>query len=433
LTPAGTAGLRLRADPRTPSAAQAAVDAANRRGRQDAVAVGDALFPGLDLGRLAQQTDDASLDASTDPIALPPWLDGVALLDRLLGQHELGGDRLKVMHEGDARTTDALLHHVHGDHPVDVAAAAAVAATFDAGNTVVLDAIDRRDRGVARLAETFGRIFACPININGYVSYRPRQAFGTHWDNHEVLILQLLGTKRWAVHRPLTLSPSRHLQDQHAGGEVLWDGLLTPGSFLSIPRGWAHTVESRHELSFHLTVTIPRLSVIDLLEWSVRRLDPAPASLRVRDATRPPSPDDVAAAEDLLRTATDPDALRRAVTIARANLAGPVPQSPRRLAAVLRRGDLASQRVRAPHPGGVHVADSKDGTTHLVFAGRAVACDDETVGRLAPLLDGRPHTAHEVAPAAGPDASPSGADLVAAALRVGLLDLADPDPWAGTA
>jgi hypothetical protein len=421
-------GIRIRLPGPGAPRAVATLAAANQRARADAIDLIDRVFPSVAFGRLAQQTDDATFAASSAPTDLSGWLDPVALLDRVLTTHDLAEGRMKLMQEGSDSGASTALSQLRDSTPLALAPAGRLAAAFDRGNTVVIDAIDRRDRSLARLAEAVGRTFGCPVNINGYVSYRPKQAFGTHWDSHEVFILQLLGRKRWSLHQPFALSPHQHLHDQHANGEEIWRGELEPGSYLAIPRGWAHTVESLNELSFHLTVTTPRLTVVDLVRWAVRRSDRAPADALLYPPHEGPTDEFVDALADHLGRAVAPERIELAAATARANLASHPTQSLRQLLGALE-GRTPPERLwfRSPHPGGVHWAATADGTGHLAFDKRTVTCPDEVLELVAPLLDGR---CHRVADIAERTADPAATvELVRQGLRSGLLEVVDPTTW----
>ncbi|MFE6229058.1 MULTISPECIES: JmjC domain-containing protein [unclassified Streptomyces] len=100
------------------------------------------------------------------------------------------------------------------------------------------------------------------------------QGFDTHWDDHDVIILQVAGSKNWDL-RPPTLS--------HPVGELTrppkplpsdpgWSGTLTAGDVLYLPRGWWHTVRAADGPSLHLTLSSRLPSAADLLRRLLRRL-----------------------------------------------------------------------------------------------------------------------------------------------------------------
>ncbi len=104
------------------------------------------------------------------------------------------------------------------------------------------------------------------VDVNAYVSRGVAPGFGRHWDDHDVLIAQLTGRKYWEVHQPTQLGAVRQFTPDGSAGEVVWSGILEPGSALFIPRGWAHMVRGFDgETSVHLTYGINRLTVLAAL------------------------------------------------------------------------------------------------------------------------------------------------------------------------
>ena len=99
------------------------------------------------------------------------------------------------------------------------ARSAGIAAALDDGFTVVLNGIELRDPTSVVLAGLFERAFGCSININGYLSARQQTSFGVHWDNQEVVILQLLGRKDWKIEAPTALSMNKDAHGESVSGQ----------------------------------------------------------------------------------------------------------------------------------------------------------------------------------------------------------------------
>jgi ribosomal protein L16 Arg81 hydroxylase len=73
---------------------------------------------------------------------------------------------------------------------------------FNAGMTLCVRQIDRRDATLARLVDDVRRAFAFAgaMEINCYVSPNDK-GFGWHYDSQHVVVMQLDGSKRWEVSR----------------------------------------------------------------------------------------------------------------------------------------------------------------------------------------------------------------------------------------
>lgn len=117
----------------------------------------------------------------------------------------------------------------------------------------------------------------CPASANAYLSLREQGSttFGTHWDTHDVFVVQLLGRKRWRVYEPtlelpLPAQTSLRVGDRRPETPVL-DCILEPGDLLYVPRGWWHEVEAFGSASFHLSIGLYPPLLFDYLQWVVSR------------------------------------------------------------------------------------------------------------------------------------------------------------------
>jgi bifunctional lysine-specific demethylase and histidyl-hydroxylase NO66 len=115
--------------------------------------------------------------------------------------------------------------------------------------------------------------------VNAYVTPPKSQGFLAHYDDHDVLILQIEGAKTWRVYGPEADVPPRllPLRDRFSVDGLpepndLW---LQAGDVLYLPRGQVHAAEAQEEPSIHLTIgihppTIMALTVKALESLSLR-------------------------------------------------------------------------------------------------------------------------------------------------------------------
>jgi ribosomal protein L16 Arg81 hydroxylase len=158
---------------------------------------------------------------------------------------------------------------------------------FALGFTICVAHIDMLDARVGALAAALKRELLCSgfVSVNCY--YSPdKHGFGTHFDNHPVLIAQIAGAKRWrfssrpAVEWPTEpmfpgtisdamLAPWNRSQppDEAAFEEVL----LSPGDVLYLPAGTWHRAAADAS-SIALTVAFPHATVFDLVSYALSRI-----------------------------------------------------------------------------------------------------------------------------------------------------------------
>jgi hypothetical protein len=204
--------------------------------------------------------------------ALLSW----AALNQVLQDHRLAPPRLRLARDGGVVPEEryASQRRTRRDVVYPVLEPARLRAELAAGATLVLDGVDQLHEPVRDLAAGLERELGERAQVNLYASWRERRGFGLHWDDHDVLVLQVAGRKRWRVHgatRPAPLHRDVTAPDAPAG-EPVWDGHLEAGGVIHVPRGHWHDAMAGGEPSLHLTVGLVRPTGIDLVEWLADRL-----------------------------------------------------------------------------------------------------------------------------------------------------------------
>ncbi|MFJ5925772.1 cupin domain-containing protein [Kitasatospora sp. NPDC092948] len=271
------------------------------------------------------------------------------------------------------------------------------------GATLVLDAVDELHPGVGTLAGRLERWLRTGVQINLYASWTGTEGFGVHWDDHDVVVVQLDGAKRWRIYGPTRTVPMHRDVEtpKPPPTEPVADLVLTAGDVLYLPRGWWHAVaasEGRHSL--HVTCGLQSMTGADLITWLSEML-------RTHEAVR----------ADIPRFATIEDQRVFLDTIGKL------------LAAELESDDLiarfssardATERARlapslphitaAPPDAGLQVrlvttrsalAAMPGGTVRLTAGGEEWTFAAKAQPMLAFLADGEPHRLGDLARAAG--------------------------------
>ena len=160
---------------------------------------------------------------------------------------------------------------------------------FIAGSTIRAKGLERFLGTLKALCRNVEHELRFPTRANLYCTPAGCRGFDLHFDTHEVLVLQLLGKKRWQAFEPIVKLPLEHVPPlafetdpealrrsrggREAGqgnitpeelGPVAIDAILEPGDCLYLPRGFVHGAESLHEPSVHLTIGIHVLTWLDL-------------------------------------------------------------------------------------------------------------------------------------------------------------------------
>ena len=153
-----------------------------------------------------------------------------------------------------------------------VADVARVAAEFEAGATVVLQALHLSWEPLALFCRSLEHDLGHPVQANAYYTPRQSQGLGVHHDTHDVFVLQVAGEKRWLVYEPvleLPLRDQRYSAELGGPGGPVHDVTLTPGDTLYLPRGWLHEALTSDSDSLHVTIGINVYTWLDAFKAAV--------------------------------------------------------------------------------------------------------------------------------------------------------------------
>lgn len=147
---------------------------------------------------------------------------------------------------------------------------------MQSGCTLVLDAVDTFDctmETACRALQWWSREL---VQVNAYLTTKDTAGFALHWDDHDVLVLQLAGEKDWEIRgscRPVPMYRDSAPNDTPSE-EVIWSGTLEAGDVMHIPRGYWHqaTRTARSEgFSLHVTFGFVKRTGVDWLTWLADR------------------------------------------------------------------------------------------------------------------------------------------------------------------
>jgi hypothetical protein len=142
----------------------------------------------------------------------------------------------------------------------DVADPDRIAAAIAEGATLVVQSLHRTCAPLRRLCAQLERATSHPVQANAYLSPPRSAGLAEHADLHDVLVLQVHGSKRWTVD----------------GADPL---VTTVGDVLYVPAGSRHRAESLDEPSLHLTIGIIRVTAADVVRRALRKVEAMDATL----------------------------------------------------------------------------------------------------------------------------------------------------------
>ncbi|RZJ41364.1 MAG: cupin [Brevundimonas sp.] len=117
------------------------------------------------------------------------------------------------------------------------------------------------------ITAALGQAFGAKVGANVYCSFEGVQAFGTHFDNHDVFVIHTEGEKVWNLYQTRADNPVDLMPDtadtrryfEQTRGPVLQRVTMRPGDVLYLPRGWYHDALAQDGGSLHVTFSVSPL------------------------------------------------------------------------------------------------------------------------------------------------------------------------------
>ena len=192
-------------------------------------------------------------------------------LSRILRYTPLDAHRLALARGGKTLDPATYIDRTGGVSQLDAGKALM---QLRGGATLLLNLVQECDAEVARLCDALAQVLDSRVGANAYAAWEKTSSFGLHWDDHDVLILQVAGSKQWTVHAPTRVDPLEGdvAARPPAAAEPWWSGVLEDGDVLYLPRGWWLLPEASEGPSLHLTLSLERPAAVHYLAWLAQDL-----------------------------------------------------------------------------------------------------------------------------------------------------------------
>lgn len=193
------------------------------------------------------------------------WADFNAMLDRTT---TWSSNTLRLVKNHQALPPEdycAPMHTMEGNilRPV----AAKVEMLLSTGASLVANDVMHLHPPLTAITAALGEAFGAKIGANIYCSFQGVQAFGTHYDNHDVFVIHTEGEKEWNLYQGRAANPVDLLPDdaetrryfEQTRGPILQKVTMCPGDVLYLPRGWYHDALAQDGGSLHVTFSVSPL------------------------------------------------------------------------------------------------------------------------------------------------------------------------------
>lgn len=188
------------------------------------------------------------------PVLAPDELLTIDRIDEIISDSELPSSAISMVKSGRAIPAE---EYLHANGAVD---RGAVIGNFREGATIVLPQLHFADGKLYAFCLGLERDFGARIQTNIYLTPRNASGFAIHYDDHDVLVLQVSGRKKWEIYgqrEGLPFRGEKFSRERDDPGPLQAEFVLEPGQCLYVPRGLAHrAVNEGREPSLHITVGI---------------------------------------------------------------------------------------------------------------------------------------------------------------------------------
>lgn len=152
------------------------------------------------------------------------------------------------------------------------------------GATVIVSQAQNKFQTLAQLCKAVTKQFQIRCQANVYLSPAGNQGFHSHYDTHDVFILQVSGCKTFRFFRSdieLPFPDDTYHPDNNSAGDALAEARLSAGDTLYIPRGMVHdALADESGPSLHITLGVFPFVVRDLLQQMIQVAAEQNVSLR---------------------------------------------------------------------------------------------------------------------------------------------------------
>lgn len=145
------------------------------------------------------------------------------------------------------------------------------------GDTLIMDKVDLFNQDVRSFCCALSYGLNAQVTANLYYTYRNNKGINLHFDQHDVLVVQIHGQKKWHVIKnvkednveKINYSTKPNLDSDSVVIETI---LLEEGEFLFIPKGiWHYTETIAEKSSLHIAFGLIPPNIHDVLNEFIRQ------------------------------------------------------------------------------------------------------------------------------------------------------------------
>jgi len=134
--------------------------------------------------------------------------------------------------------------------------------------SVIVNRVQATVPALGRLCEAVARETQDHVSAGAVATSGQGGALKVHWDEYDIIVLQVEGAKHWFVYGDPVINPVYGLNqriDEERLGPAL-EVVLEPGDWLYVPAGWAHCCDTTSARSLHLGIMFYPLNAVRAVE-----------------------------------------------------------------------------------------------------------------------------------------------------------------------
>ncbi len=188
------------------------------------------------------------------------------LVDTIIDQHRMTGDNFRIAKQGEGIAPSKFLN-ADGSYNLNK-----LYAYYADGYSLVLRYMDQAWSPIKELCFNLRQTISHNVKVNMYLTPPNSEAYLPHTDAHDVLILQINGTKKWNLYDSIYETPLVESIQPRLKKEMLCnlsEVTMDAGDLMYIPRGVPHHAFTTDESSLHLTVGIFPVQMVDYITKSI--------------------------------------------------------------------------------------------------------------------------------------------------------------------
>jgi len=171
---------------------------------------------------------------------------------------------------------------------------------LEEGCSVRIHGVQRFSAQISEFCDELEKIFGGVTKANLYITPPNSRGLYVHFDPHDVIVVQILGSKTWGLYRNcggdadqlLKLKLFDRESEPPDDIELLSEEVLNVGSVLYVPRGQLHAAWTANSYSAHLTFSITTTRYIDVIIAALKMV--AHSHIDFRRSIRPEDVDTAA-------------------------------------------------------------------------------------------------------------------------------------------